>query len=333
MSGIPRYAAQVGRSLYHLAVRGSQVVRASWRRASGREPHAERPKPWESSVLDDIADSRPWNLLLKATRRWALVRLARDRPGGVTVLVVNWETAEETATTLSAVRHFSPPGTEVLVVDNASRDGSAGRFRGLFPGIRVIRLPANVGHSIALDLGTHLARTELVVTLDSDAFPLDHGWLDPVTAPFRDPSVVLAGTPSKRGFVHPMYSCVRRRAFVERRLSWQQWVPSHEGDAAWGVDRFDAGELLSRRLDPHETVFLERTPNRVEGLPGMTVADVVYHHGAVTRERKAGTGSSGSWDVAVAALLPPAALPRGGQDGRSGPPATPAVPRVDGREA
>ena len=266
---------------------------------------------WESSVLDDLADNRPWNLLLKLTRIWALRRLRSDAVGGVTVVVVNWETGFETATTLAAVRHFSPPDTQIFVLDNASRDGSADRFRNLDPSLRVLRLPVNVGHAIALDLGTHLARTEFVVTLDSDAFPLDHGWLDLVTTPFSDPAVVLAGSVSKRGFVHPMLSCVRRRAFVERTLTWQPWVlREHDVKAlVWGKERFDAGELMTPRLAPGEAVFLERTPNRVEGLPGMTVCDLVYHHGGVTRAKQSQDVTSPSWDRAVEALLPPEVVP------------------------
>jgi glycosyltransferase involved in cell wall biosynthesis len=248
---------------------------------------------------------------VKATRLWARVRLPRDRRGGVTVLVVNWETGRETATTLSAVRFFSPPGTEILVIDNASHDGSVERFRRLDPTIRVVRLPTNVGHALALDLGIHLAATELVVTLDSDAFPLGQGWLEPVTAPFADPSVVIAGSASRRGFAHPMYSCVRREAFVKRKLSWQAWR-AHERDLEWGEGRFDAGELMTRRLRSEEVVLVPRSANRVDGLPGMTVADRVYHHGGVARA-VAGMCEpmEGSWDRAVAALLPAEALPAG----------------------
>jgi len=298
---------------FRVVVRAATSLRSVVRRACNQPPQEAKPKPWESSVLDDLADSRPWNLVLKTTRIWALLRLRSDRTGAVTVLVVNWETSAATETTLAAVRHFSPPGTEILVIDNGSRDGSAQRFRQLDPGIRVLRLPTIVGHPIALDLGTHLTNTELVVTLDSDAFPLGHGWLTPVTAPFADPSVVLAGSASKRGFVHPMYSCVRRSTFVRRRLSWQLWkVREHDVESLeYGVGRFDTGELMTRRLEPHEVVLLGPSPNRVDGLPGMTVADLVYHHGGVTRAVGSDDTASSSWVQAVAALLPPEALPPG----------------------
>jgi hypothetical protein len=229
----------------------------------------------------------------------------------VTVLVVNWETAAETETTLSAVRFFSPPGTHIFVIDNGSHDGSTERFRRLDPSIRVLRLPVNVGHPIALDLGTHLANTEFVVTLDSDAFPLGQGWLNPAMVPLEDPSVVLAGTASSRGFVHPMYSCVRRSAFVKRRLSWQLWRErDHDVDALeWGQGRFDAGELMTPRLGSHESVLLPSTPNRVDGLPGITVADLVYHYGGVTRAVQSSETAVWPWDRAVAVLLPAEALP------------------------
>jgi hypothetical protein len=103
-----------------------------------------------------------------------------------------------------------------------------------------------------------------------------------------------------------MYSCVRRSAFVRRKLSWQLWkAREHDIDTLeYGIGRFDAGELMTRRLRADEKVLLPRTPNRVDGLPGMTCADVVYHHGGVTRAVQSGGEKSSSWDQAVAALLP-----------------------------
>jgi len=45
------------------------------------------------------------------------------RPG-VTVVTVNWNSLHYLERMLAAVEAMSPPGTEILVVDNASSDGS-----------------------------------------------------------------------------------------------------------------------------------------------------------------------------------------------------------------
>ncbi|MDR7617896.1 MAG: glycosyltransferase, partial [Armatimonadota bacterium] len=45
---------------------------------------------------------------------------------------------------LEAVLHYAPPGTDVLVVDDGSTDGSA-EILARFPEVRVIRHPENRG--------------------------------------------------------------------------------------------------------------------------------------------------------------------------------------------
>ena len=64
---------------------------------------------------------------------------------------------------LPAVAH---PGVEVILVDDGSGDGTAGRARTL-PGVRVIALP-RCGKSEALRRGIEAARGEWVLTIDGD---------------------------------------------------------------------------------------------------------------------------------------------------------------------
>src|SRR5436305_1647746 len=73
------------------------------------------------------------------------------RPG-VTVMTVNWNSLPFLQFMLDAVRASSPLGTEVLVVDNASSDGSLA-YLSRCDDVRQIRLPFNFGHGVALDIG------------------------------------------------------------------------------------------------------------------------------------------------------------------------------------
>lgn len=258
--------------------------------AARLHPSASRIPAWERSVFDDVAARRPWNLRVKWARRLASRRLDH-LVEGVTVIIVNWNTKEVTADVLRTVRALSPADVQILVVDNGSTDGSREMLR-KWQGIDTLLLGSNAGHGVALDLAVCSVNTSVAVTLDSDALPLRTGWLEPATTPVLTGRAVLAGLRSSRNFVHPVYAAIATAAFIRRRLSFQSFVPPGVSGttARWGEEAWDTAELLTGRLDPTEVVFIERTPNLVPGLPGMTTGDVVYHHGGVSR------GANGSVD-------------------------------------
>lgn len=258
---------------------------AASRVAQRLRPEAASLPPWERGPLDDLAARRPWNTRV-TLERWRSARgLARRRPG-VTVVIVNWNTVEVTGDVVRAVRAYSPPDVRILVIDNASTDGSRQRFRS-WSSVDTMLLRRNVGHGIALDLGVLACTTSVVVTLDSDAIPLRPGWLDPAVQPVRSGAAVAAGLRSSRDFVHPVYSAVDAATFVRRRLSYQVHIePGVTAETVrWGENAWDTGELMTRRLGADEVAFVDPTENPVDGLPGMTAGGVVYHHGGISRSR------------------------------------------------
>jgi len=261
-------------------------------------------------VVDDMAFNRPWNIVVKLLRVAARLRSRGLRPG-VTIVIVNWNTMAVTRDALWAVRALTDTDVEVMIVDNGSTDGSGAWLRGE-SGIRRVLLPVNAGHAIGLDIAVLMARTQTVVTLDSDAVPLRESWLDAVLDPMKESRVVLAGLRSSRDFVHPVFLAVNVRTFVQRRLSFQVFRQHGvtNDTQVWGVNSWDTGELMTGRLESDEFVFIDATPNLVDGLPGMTVGAVVYHHGGVTRaaESAADNDSYQRWRSAIEALLPSEAL-------------------------
>jgi GT2 family glycosyltransferase len=86
-------------------------------------------------------------------------------------------------------------GGEVLVVDNASTDGTPALLAAMAarhaPLLRVTR-ESEVGLSAARNRGLAEMRGEIAVFLDDDAVPRP-GWLDALVAPFRDERVACAG--------------------------------------------------------------------------------------------------------------------------------------------
>ena len=83
------------------------------------------------------------------------------------LLVVSYNTAGLLEQCLrSAALHY--PEAEVVVVDNASRDGSAAMVRREFPGVALVESGGNVGFAAANNLALRHSRGEAVVLLNSD---------------------------------------------------------------------------------------------------------------------------------------------------------------------
>jgi GT2 family glycosyltransferase len=86
----------------------------------------------------------------------------------VSIVILSWNTREML---LDAIRSFWPVAglaAELIVVDNASADGSADAVERAFPGARVIRNARNLGFSGGVNVGLAAARSELILLLNSD---------------------------------------------------------------------------------------------------------------------------------------------------------------------
>jgi GT2 family glycosyltransferase len=83
----------------------------------------------------------------------------------VAVVVVNWNAGALLPRCLASVLAQQPPPAEVLVVDNASSDGSAD---GLPGGVRVLRRPDNGGFAVAVNAGLRATSAPFVLVLNPD---------------------------------------------------------------------------------------------------------------------------------------------------------------------
>jgi len=86
----------------------------------------------------------------------------------VTAVIVSYNTRELLLAGLASLRGVTCP-LEVVVVDNASADGSAEAVRAQYPDVYLIASPENGGFSKANNLGIRAADAAYVLVLNSDA--------------------------------------------------------------------------------------------------------------------------------------------------------------------
>lgn len=90
----------------------------------------------------------------------------------LSIIILSWNTRPLLLDCLRSVTESvksSPPQTEVLVVDNASEDGSAKAVRDAFPGVRVIENSQNLGFAAGNNIGLKFATGKYCLLLNSDA--------------------------------------------------------------------------------------------------------------------------------------------------------------------
>jgi len=92
-----------------------------------------------------------------------------DAQPTLSIILVNWNTAELLCRCLDTV-FASPAGqaAEIVVVDNASADGSVARVRERFPQVRLIENPVNVGFARANNQGARECSGDLLLLLNTD---------------------------------------------------------------------------------------------------------------------------------------------------------------------
>ncbi len=89
----------------------------------------------------------------------------------VSIIVVSYNTREVLRQCLhSIIEEANGFAAEIMVVDNASTDGSPEMIRAEFPGILLLRSEVNLGFGAANNLALETARGRYFVLLNSDAF-------------------------------------------------------------------------------------------------------------------------------------------------------------------
>jgi len=108
--------------------------------------------------------------------------------GGVTVVVVTWEQRDLVLVCLQSLARQTVPH-RVVVVDNASTDGTAEVVAQRFPDVVILRQRSNLGFAGGVSAAMDVVDTRFVALLNNDA-KADAGWLEASLVALADPSVV-----------------------------------------------------------------------------------------------------------------------------------------------
>jgi GT2 family glycosyltransferase len=87
---------------------------------------------------------------------------------GVTALVLNWNGARVVGDCVRSLQAQDYPAVQILVVDNASTDGSADMIRREFPGVRLHVNDKNLGFGGGNNVGIRLAETPYILMCNND---------------------------------------------------------------------------------------------------------------------------------------------------------------------
>lgn len=86
----------------------------------------------------------------------------------VSVIVVNWNTKDKLRTCLASLQVQTLNPIQIIVVDNASTDGSAEMTKNEFPNVHLLAEKVNHGYAKGNNLGLTFAKHEYILTLNPD---------------------------------------------------------------------------------------------------------------------------------------------------------------------
>jgi len=98
----------------------------------------------------------------------------------VSIVIVNFNGKELLKRCLASLLTTNYPNFEIIVVDNASTDGSVKSIRKLFgssPRIKIVENRENSGHAEGCNIGARVAKGRYLVFLDSDTELKAENWL------------------------------------------------------------------------------------------------------------------------------------------------------------
>ena len=131
----------------------------------------------------------------------ALTKLTVPETGTplVSVVMVTYGGGETALEAIEALIEHTDASFELIVVDNASPDGTAALLEGSVAGAKIVTNDINLGFGSGSNQGASLASGRYLCFLNPDAF-VQAGWLPPLLSAFERDERIGAVVPV---FLHP----------------------------------------------------------------------------------------------------------------------------------
>jgi GT2 family glycosyltransferase len=233
------------------------------------------------------------------------------QPGRVVAVVVTFDRRALLTRSLDAVLAQTRPPDCVVVVDNASTDGTADAVRAGYPGVELHELAFNAGGAggFAFGLGVALEqhRADHVWLLDDDTIPTETALAELLDAwarlPGQAPALVASRVVWTDGRDHPMNTPRRAPLARRRHRAAAAAVESSPVRSASFVSILVDGAAARRTAPPVADYFLwnddfEYTTRLLRERPGLASRrSVVVHHTRVFGSTDADPGARFYFEV------------------------------------
>lgn len=137
----------------------------------------------------------------------------------LSIIIVNWNSIEFTMDCVASIQaNVHELDYEIVVVENASRDGSCAALTHSFPSVRLIRSDHNVGFAGANNLGAEASRGGKILFLNPDTKVLGNAIQTMASRLDGDPAVGAVGCRLLNRDLTLQTSCVQRFPTILNQL-------------------------------------------------------------------------------------------------------------------
>lgn len=91
----------------------------------------------------------------------------------VSIVMLAWNRKEDVRESLTRIREIEYKSLEIIVVDNASTDGTQEMVEKEFPNVQLLKMYKNIGIE-AYNVGFENANGDYIIVIDDDSFPEKH---------------------------------------------------------------------------------------------------------------------------------------------------------------